>query len=158
MSLWVKSLDLRYQLWSLPRKNNKYIGLSFGNHICIKYIGLWTFVNHICIKYLGLWMEDVSKYSFIFFLIWLQRNKGWLNIEKERNPSPNISRMPKKLINKNEKKKIEKKNQRSLHTGTYQTKNKKSLSIPKKSNSKTQEKITKESKNKKFRGKIIHKI
>lgn len=44
------------------------------------------------------------------------------------------------------KKKIEKKNQRSLHTGTYQTKNKKSLSIPKKSNSKTQEKITKESK------------
>lgn len=55
------------------------------------------------------------------------------------------------------KKKIEKKNQRSLHTGTYQTKNKKSLSIPKKSNSKTQEKITEESKNKKFRGKIIHK-
>lgn len=55
------------------------------------------------------------------------------------------------------KKKIEKKNQRSLLTGTYQTKNKKSLSIPKKSNSKTQEKITKESKNKKFRGKIIHK-
>lgn len=54
------------------------------------------------------------------------------------------------------KKKIEKKNQRSLYTGTYQTKNKKSLSIPKKSNSKTQEKITKESKNKKFRGKIIH--
>lgn len=44
------------------------------------------------------------------------------------------------------KKKIEKKNQRSLLTGTYQTKNKKSLSIPKKSNSKTQEKITKESK------------
>lgn len=54
------------------------------------------------------------------------------------------------------KKKIEKKNQRSLHTGTYQTKNKKSLSIPKKSNSKTQEKVTKDSKNKKFRGKIIH--
>lgn len=133
MSLWVKSLDLRYQLWSLPRKNNKYIGLSFVNHICIKYIGLWTFVNHICIKYLGLWMEDVSKYSFIFFLIWLQRNKGWLNIEKERNPSPNISGMPKKLINKNEKKN-RKKNQQSLHTGTYQTKNKKSLSIPKKSN------------------------
>lgn len=54
------------------------------------------------------------------------------------------------------KKKIGKKNQRSLHTGTYQTKNKKSLSIPKKSNLKTKEKITKESKNKKFRGKIIH--
>lgn len=54
------------------------------------------------------------------------------------------------------KKTIEKKNQRSLHTGTYQTKNKKSLSIPKKSNSKTQERTTKESKNKKFRGKIIH--
>lgn len=51
------------------------------------------------------------------------------------------------------KKKIEKKNQRSLLTGTYQTKNKKSLSIPKKSNSKTQERTTKESKNKKFRGK-----
>lgn len=31
--------------------------------------------------------------------------------------------MPKKLINKNEKKN-RKKNQRSLHTGTYQTKNK----------------------------------
>lgn len=29
------------------------------------------------------------------------------------------------------KKKLKKKNQRSLHTGTYQTKNKKSLSIPK---------------------------
>lgn len=43
-------------------------------------------------------------------------------------------------------KKKSKKNQRSLLTGTYQTKNKKSLSIPKKSNSKTQEKITKESK------------
>lgn len=54
------------------------------------------------------------------------------------------------------KKKSKKKNQRSLLTGTYQTKNKKSLSIPKKSNSKTQERTTKESKNKKFRGKIIH--
>lgn len=40
--------------------------------------------------------------------------------------------MPKKLINKNEKKNRKKKNQRSLHTGTYQTKNKKSLSVPKK--------------------------
>lgn len=39
--------------------------------------------------------------------------------------------MPKKLINKNEKKN-RKKNQRSLHTGTYQTKNKKSVSISEK--------------------------
>lgn len=52
------------------------------------------------------------------------------------------------------KKKIEKKNQRSLHTGTYQTKNKKSVSISEKIKLKNTRKNYKGEQ--KFRGKIIH--
>lgn len=64
--------------------------------------------------------------------------------------------MPKKLINKNEKKKLQKKINGAYIQVPTKLKIKSPSPFPKKSNSKTQEKITKESKNKKFRGKIIH--
>lgn len=55
------------------------------------------------------------------------------------------------------KKKIEKKKINGAYIQVpTKLKIKRALSIPKKSNSKTQERTTKESKNKKFRGKIIH--
>lgn len=63
--------------------------------------------------------------------------------------------MPKKLINKNEKK-IEKKTNGAYLQVPTKLKIKSPSPFRKNQTQKTQERTTKESKNKKFRGKIIH--